>query len=505
VPDTPETAGLPGDASALRAENGRLREANERLRMLVEEKDAQIAALMTQNAELAERVARLERLMSRNSGNSSMPPSTDDLPGKKPPERKARGGGGRKPGKQPGAPGAYLAWREQPDKTEDVFPAGSCACGADLAGAADLGVRYSHQVTDLPEARARTTQYDRHEVACACGRTHVADAPPQAAGAPGTVTYGLNFQAWCVFLLVMHHVPVERCAEIIESMSGTRPSDGWVHSLLDHAARAVAAANTAIRALIILARVICGDETPLRAGPGPKTRKKYLQVACTNLLTYYYLGDRDLASFKGFVYSDLHGTVIVHDRYQNYDSFDGISHQLCCQHLLRDVEDAAQSYPDAIWPGQIAEALRGLIHAANLARDQGLAAVPAEMTAGHLTLFRRGVAVGLSQVRRIPGAKTKQPPARLLLECLRHREADVLRFLSDTAIPPTSNQAERDLRPSKTQQKISGRLRSEKTTRDRYAIRGYASTAAKHGIAVFTAIRDALAGNPWMPPIPASA
>ena len=42
-------------------------------------------------------------------------------------------------------------------------------------------------------------------------------------------------------------------------------------------------------------------------------------------------------------------------------------------------------------------------------------------------------------------------------------------------------------------------------SRDRYAIRGYASTAAKHRTAVFTAIRDALAGNPWMPPIPASA
>jgi hypothetical protein len=197
--------------------------------------------------------------------------------------------------------------------------------------------------------------------------------------------------------------------------------------------------------------------------------------------------------------------VIVHDRYACYDHFTGVSHQLCTAHLLRDVEDAVQSCPGAIWPGQIAEALRGLIHAANIARDQGLAAVPAEMTAGHLTLFRRGVTVGLSQVRRVPGAKAKQPPARLLLECLRHREADVLRFLTDTAIPPTSNQAERDLRPSKTQQKISGRLRSEKTTRDRYAIRGYASTAAKHGIAVFTAIRDALAGNPWIPPIQATA
>ena len=61
------------------------------------------------------------------------------------------------------------------------------------------------------------------------------------------------------------------------------------------------------------------------------------------------------------------------------------------------------------------------------------------------------------------------------------------------------------VRPRVAEQKISGRLRSEKTTRDRYAIRGFASTAVKHGIAVFTAIRDALAGNPWMPPIPASA
>jgi len=123
--------------------------------MLVEDKDAKIAAL-------EERVARLERLISRNSGNSSMPPSTDDLPGKKPPERRPRRGGGRKPGKRPGSPGAYLAWNGRPDKTADVFPGGTCSCGTDLVGAADLGVRYSHQVTDLPEAQAVTTQYDRH-------------------------------------------------------------------------------------------------------------------------------------------------------------------------------------------------------------------------------------------------------------------------------------------------------------------------------------------------------
>ena len=90
--------------------------------------------------------------------------------------------------------------------------------------------------------------------------------------------------------------------------------------------------------------------------------------------------------------------------------------------------------------------------------------------------LRHGILAGLPAVRRVPGANTGQPPARLILECLRDREDDVLR----PAHSPTSNQAERDVRPAKTEQKISGRLRPEQATRHRYAIRGYISTAAKH-------------------------
>ena len=83
--------------------------------------------------------------------------------------------------------------------------------------------------------------------------------------------------------------------------------------------------------------------------------------------------------------------------------------------------------------------------------------------------------------------------------------ADVLRFAHDLQVPPTSNQAERDLRPSKIQQKISGRLTSIARTEDRYTILGYISTAAKHGIDKITALRDALTGRPWIPALPAPA
>ena len=147
--------------------------------------------------------------------------------------------------------------------------------------------------------------------------------------------------------------------------------------MLARAAAAVAGTNRLIRALIILAHVICADETPIRVGPGPKARKRYLLVACTRLLTYYFLGNRSLATFAAFVFPDLAGVVVVHDRYQNYDAFPGVIHQLCCQHLIRDCQDAAETYPQAIWPGQIADALRGLIHAANQARNKSLPRFPA--------------------------------------------------------------------------------------------------------------------------------
>ena len=177
-------------------------------------------------------------------------------------------------------------------------------------------------------------------------------------------------------------------------------------------------------------------------------------------------------------------------------------HQLCTAHLLRDLDDAAQVYPDAVWPVQIAQALRGLIHEANHARDHGRDTIADDVrdrAARPVPPRRAGRAV------RHPAATAPAPenarPA-LLLEVLRDRPADVLRFAHDLKVPPTSNQAERDLRPSKIQQNISGRLTSEDRTRDRYTIRGYVSTAIKHGLDAITVLRDALTGRPGCPHYP---
>jgi transposase len=471
----------------------------------------QIAELMEANEALAARLARLEHLLSRNSGNSSNPPSKDDDPGKPAPPDKQRGRGGpqRSRGKQPGAPGTHLAWTDDPDERRDRFPEGCCGCGDDLVAARDLGVVDRYQQHEIPQVAVAVTQYDQHQVQCGCGRLHTATRPDGARSGP--VGYGPNLAAFAVYLMVVHFLPAHRVVALLESLTGTAPSVGFIHGMLHRTAGLLDEVHQRIRTLIALAYAVCCDETPLRVGAktpavGKKKAERYLLVAATELYTHYLLGDRSLTTFKAFVVAELSGSVIVHDRYQNYDStaLGALVHQLCTAHLLRDLDDAAQVYPDTVWPVQIADALRELIHHANLARDQGLATIPSGVRDALLRRFRDGMLVGLSDTTS-HGTRPGERKARLLLEVLRDRPDDVLRFAHDLKVPPTSNQAERDLRPSKIQQKISGRLTSIARTEDRYTILGYLSTAAKHGLDKITALRDALTGRPWMPALPAPA
>lgn len=473
---------------------------------MVRDQAAQLADQAVELERLRSELEQIKRLISRNSGNSSMPPSTDDLPGRRGKRQRASddqpGAAKRARGKQPGAPGSHLPWLDEADvRVVHRRPQGPCGCGADLADAADEGVQRACQITDVPPVTSSTVEYRMHQVRCGCGRSHVASAPA-GAGVANTRVYGASLRALVVYLLIVQHVPVHRCVQLIADLVGVGVSAGFVHKMLAAAAAAVAEVVTAIKTLITLAAVVHFDETTVRAGKAGLT--EYVWSACTGLYSLFILGRRSGRQFRAMGIGPAFAGVAVHDRYVVYDQAgnfaDGVQHQLCCAHLLRDLADAGETYPDAVWPTQCARALRGLIHAANLARAAGQAEVDPAVRDELIDQFRHGVLVGLKDVPRVGGPRDKQPPARNLLEDLHSRHDDVVRFCYDTTIPPTNNLAERDLRPTKTQQKISGRFTSDDVTTNRLIIRSYISTAVKHGVDAITALRDAITGNPWTPP-----
>ncbi|WP_405932180.1 hypothetical protein [Streptomyces sp. NBC_00827] len=72
--------------------------------------------------------------------------------------------------------------------------------------------------------------------------------------------------------------------------------------------------------------------------------------------------------------------------------------------------------------------------------------------------------------------------------------------MTDLSIPPTSNQAQCDLRPSKIQEKISGRLAGE----DLCLISSVLSSAGKHLVNEMAVLRDAFIDKVWLPPAAAA-
>ena len=82
-----------------------------------------------------------------------------------------------------------------------------------------------------------------------------------------------------------------------------------------------------------------------------------------------------------------------------------------------------------------------------------------------------------------------------LLNRLSKRQEEVLEFLYQVEVPFDNNLAERDVRMTKTKQKISGCFRTEKGAHCFARIRGFISTCQKQGLNIIESIETILMGN----------
>jgi transposase/uncharacterized coiled-coil protein SlyX len=436
-------------------------------------------------------IVELKRRLGRHSGNSSQPPSADGPAVS--PSRAERRRSARRPGKQPGAGGSALSPISNPNQVIDHLPDACGSCGSDLTDARPVGV-VRRQVHDIPAVLPREVLEHRlHRRRCGCGAVTTAAAP---AGVGAPVVYGPNLRALAVYLLVFQHIPVARTAQLIADVTGVRPSTGWISSVLATVSDVLVDVEKLIKSLITLAHVIHVDETSANINGA----RWWLHVASTDKLTAYHLHrSRGRAAVTEFDVLPAFGGTVVHDALSVYDTYRQARHALCGAHISRELVAALEAHPDQDWPAQALRALHGLNTAAHHTRDQHQPAIPPEITDPLLDSWRHALRVGLAEHRRQPGRR--QSKTRNLLERLRDRDDQVLLFARDLSVPFSNNQAERDIRPTKTQMKISGCHRSETTAKAWLRVRSYISTVRKHGDNVLDALRDAITGKPWIPPL----
>ena len=252
-------------------------------------RDARIQELEDTVAELKQTIARqaaliaeLERRLGLNSTNSSKPPSRDGLTTPRAPKRTHVKG--RKPGGQKGYKGTTLLRSETPDHVEDHVPPACAHCGHTLDDG--MSVRFEiRQVQDLPEPLPLCVVDHRAHVGICpqCNGDTKASFPE---GVGSWVPYDPNLTGLVLDLNTHQLLPVKRLVATLRDLFGVHLSPGTVVNMVSRRASAYGGLVDTIRTGVVQARVKHMDETRLRIDG----RLHWLHVACTNLLTYLWIG-----------------------------------------------------------------------------------------------------------------------------------------------------------------------------------------------------------------------
>jgi transposase len=466
---------------------------------------AAVAALEAANAALVARVQALEDRLALDSHNSSKPPSSDVAPPKPAPRslRPPPGTSGRRTGGQPGHPGTTLRLVDTPDRVVLHRPlAPQCgACGAALAGGNEHPDAERRQVVDLPPPRLEVVEHRVVRVTCpACG-AQTAGAFPVGVTQP--VQYGDRLKAAGVYLHAYQLVPYARTQEVLEALFGAAPSEGTLLAAEMACGAGLVSVEAAIAAALRRASVGHFDETSVRVDG----HRAWWHVASTATLTYYAVhpkrgtGALDaLGVLPGFT------GVAVHDAYASYLTYPDCAHALCNAHLLRELIFLHEQHHQA-WADELATLLVSAKDLADAARATGQAHLAAGTVAtldahyDHLLWQGREANPAPAPPADRPPrrGRTKRTKAQNLLARLTTHRAAVLAFVRDLRVPFDNNQAERDLRMLKVQQKIAGGFRSADGAAAFARIRGYISTLRKQGLPVLAALESVFAGSPLMP------
>jgi transposase len=455
-----------------------------------------MAELKEQNVRLSERVQELEARLSKDSHNSNKPPSSDGFQKPTKPVN-LRQKTGKSAGGQPGHPGHTLELVDNPDHTLVHAPLACAACGLSLQEVEVVGEE-RRQVFDLPPLKIEVTEHKA--LSCVCPHCQTLNTGQFPEGVTQPAQYGPQVLGWSVYLHQYQLLPLARTQELLVDLLGRAPSQGTIAATAASCYLSLQPVEAAIKAALTQAQVLHSDETGVRV----EEHLHWVHVACTPTLTFYaHHAKRGRKAFTAMGILPHFGGTSVHDSLTSYyDPTYTCTHSLCNVHLLRELLGLFETNHQT-WTQRMSALLRSLKRAKEVAESEGKTALEPVLLLRYQTLYRRIVARGIAQNPAPKRTGQRGRPAHgvclSLLLRLQKREDAVLRFALDFAVPFDNNQAERDLRMIKVQQKVSGCFRSTDGADHFCRIRGYISTLRKQGGNVLLALRSAFMGDPIYP------
>jgi len=467
---------------------------------VIEQLQAVAVAQQEQIAALSARVKELEDQAKTTSRTSSKPPSSD---GYRRPPRSLRQRSGKAVGGQPGHPGSALALVAEPDHVVVHRPAVCAECQGALDAVAARGYE-RRQVLELPPLRLTVSEHRAEEKTCSRCRHTTRGAFP--ADVTTTAQYGAGIKALAVYLLTYHLLPYDRTSALLGDLFGHSPAKGTLQTAVETCADGLVVVEEQIKEALIGADVLHNDETGVRV----QGTLAWVHVTSTPQLTHYAAHPKrgSAAMTEIGILPAFHG-VSVHDGLPAYRQFD-CAHALCNAHHLRELT-AIEEHDQQPWATTM-KALLGEIKAqVDTARDQGETrlddAAHDAFVARYQAIITEGYAANPLPPEPETGPKKRGRPkrskARNLLDRLSGHQQEVLAFMTDWRVPFDNNQAERDLRMIKVQQKVSGCFRSSAGPVAFCRLRGYLSTLKKQGQALLPALQSVFAGHPLLPTLAA--
>jgi hypothetical protein len=365
-----------------------------------------------------------------------------------------------------------------------------------------------------------------------CAAVAFAEPPPGAHA--GAVSYGAVLNAAAVVLTAYGNVPPERAAQVIAMLLGIAVSPGWVDKVSARLAARLrnAGFDAAMLAALAAQDALAADETPVNvldkdapqpaapeeAGehgeqdPGEKQKAAagtpHVLIVRTpdGLLTWLTaLASRRKGDVAAGIPAAFTGLLMT-DGYTGYQHLlsrlAGI--QQCCQHIIRRCRAVIKLGPGSLqsWAGDVITVLREAHQAVQDARARGSTGLDADLLDKLRERYDQAAAFGITHNRHRDWHEGNHP-GYALGSWLQQYKDQVFLFTRDFAVDWTTNVAERGAKAAKRHQAVSGYWHSLATLTRWCRIRSYLDSAAAHGVTPLDAIRAAIEGRPWLPPLPA--